>query len=406
MAAWVLFIPPDDGRTDFVRQIAGEMIASTAVVLFGAALLLSTRARWLEPVFGGLDKMYRSHRHAGTAGFLLLVLHVALIPWRLDSAGGVPSGIIAFVGIAILVIVSIGPRLRITRRFVTLNYRSWRRTHRLIGFFFIFSLAHMLLVDSLVVATPLPFTIVMAAFVVGIVSFLYVLLLARLVRPSRKYVVEEANRLNDTTLEILLTPRKKPLEHRSGQFVFVKFKGRHFREPHPFTVASSPKDESLRLAIKASGDFTRHLYENLGSGRRARVEGAYGMLDFRDGGKDQIWIAGGIGVTPFLSWLEDIESLDRHINFFYTVRHADDALFVDDIFRLADQHDNLEFHLTVSSQDGSLTVDRVVSSIPHGVAGSTVYMCGPVGMINAFEQGLAREGVDQRAIHYEEFSFR
>lgn len=404
--AWLLFPPGDDGRSEFTRQVLAEMIASTAAVLFAVALLLSTRARWLEPSYGGLDKMYRSHRQAGVAGFLILLLHVTLIPWRLDSGGGVPSGMIAFVGFTVLVVVSIAPRLRITRRLIALNYRSWRRTHRLIGFFFIFSLAHMLLVDSLVVTTVVPFTIALAAFVVGILSFLYVLLLARFVRPSRRYEVREANRLNDTTLEVVLTPRKKPLEFRSGQFVFVKFKVRGLREPHPFTVASSPRDEVLRLVIKASGDFTRDLYESLESGHRARVEGAYGMLDYLTGGPDQVWIAGGIGVTPFLSWLSDVEGLDHRVDFFYAVRESDDALFIEDISRVSAQHANLSFHLTVSSRDGSLTVDRVKATIDGDLEDKSVYMCGPVGLINAFEVALTQAGVDRESIHYEEFSFR
>lgn len=140
---WLLFPPSDDGRPDFERQVIAEMIAGCAVILFGTALLLSTRARFLEPLFGGLDKMYRSHRDASVAGFLILVLHVLFIPWRGEPGGGVPAGLIAFAGFLILVTLSIGPRLAFTRRWVTLGYRSWKRTHRLIGLFFIFGCASM-----------------------------------------------------------------------------------------------------------------------------------------------------------------------------------------------------------------------------------------------------------------------
>ena len=404
---WLLFLPTDDGRAGFTRQVIGELIGTTAVILLAAALVLSTRGRWLEPWFGGLDKMYRAHREAGTAGFLVLSLHVVVIPWRFDSAGGVPSGMISFAGIAILVILSLGPRIRATSRLVELSYRSWRRTHRFIGFFFIFALAHMLLVDSLVVTTVVPFVLVMGAFVGGILCFLYVLLLARFVRPSGKYLVEHAARLNATTLEVVLTPRKgNVIEFNPGQFVFVRFKGRHLREPHPFTVAGSPKEAGLRLVIKASGDFTRHLYETLEPGHRARVEGAYGMLDYTEGGDAQIWIAGGIGVTPFLSWLRNIGRLDRRIVFFYTVRDPDDALFIEDICQIADAHPRLDFHLTVSSRDGSLTIDRIRSAVPDDLSARTVYMCGPVRMIESFERSFIELGVDPDAIHYEEFSFR
>jgi DMSO/TMAO reductase YedYZ heme-binding membrane subunit len=142
LLAWVLLTPTDDGRSAFVRQVVAEMLGTTAVVLFAIALLLSTRARFLEPLFGGLDKMYRVHKETSVVGFLLLLAHVGLVPWRLEPGGGVPAGLIAFAGLLVLVVLTLGPRMRVTRKWVTLGYRTWKRTHRLIGVFFIFSCAH------------------------------------------------------------------------------------------------------------------------------------------------------------------------------------------------------------------------------------------------------------------------
>lgn len=189
--------------------------------------------------------MYRSHKDASIGGFILLVLHMLVIPWNLEPGGGVPAGLIAFAGFLILVLLTLGPRLAVTRRFVRLGYRSWKRTHRLIGFFFIFGLAHMFLVKPLVITSVLPLSMVLAAFVVGIISYLYDVFLARFVRPIRGYLVEEVNRLNESTIELVLNPRKKALSFNSGQFVLVRFKGSVLREGHPFTVASSPREGSL-----------------------------------------------------------------------------------------------------------------------------------------------------------------
>ena len=405
VVVWVVAGPLDNGREAFARQVAGEMLATTTIVCFAIALLLSTRARFLEPYFGGLDKMYRSHRQVAVAGFVLLVGHVAIVPWLLEPGGGVPAGMIAFIGFVVLIVLSVGPRVKLTRRWAGLGYRSWKRTHRFIGFFFVFACAHMFLVQPLVFEAPAPLAIVVAAFVVGIGSFIYNLTLARLVRPSRRYLVDEVSRLNDNTVEVLLEPRKRRIPHKSGQFVFVSFKARRLREAHPFTVASSPDEGVLRLVIKASGDFTAHLVDNLGPGTKARVEGSYGMLDHRTGGERQIWISGGIGVTPFLSWLRD-GAIDSRVDFFYTVRHPEDAVFADEIISLSAHEPNLRFHINVSSLAGSLTPERVVETVGEPLDGVSVYLCGPVGMIEVFEVGLARSGVDPRNIHYEEFSFR
>lgn len=106
---------------------------------------------------------------------------------------------------------------------------------------------------------------------------------------------------HDDIIDISLRS-EKPLHYRSGQFAFVRF--RNNPEQHPYTIASSPVNPlELRFVIKALGDDTRHLVETLAPGVKAEVEGPYGCFDFECGLERQIWVAGGIGITPFLSRL-------------------------------------------------------------------------------------------------------
>lgn len=408
-ALWLLFPPESpDGQSEVARQVVGEFLGSTVVLLFSAALLLATRARWLEPWFGGLDKMYRVHREVGVAGFVLLTLHVSLTPWRLSPGGGVPAGLLAFVGFAVMVALAVGPRLPWLRRVLAISYGRWRLTHGLIGLFFIMALAHMLLVDALVHTAPVPFTVLMAAYVVGIASFLYALLLGRFVRRRRAYVVETVTRLGPATVEVGLRPRRKRrLTYRAGQFVFVSFRRRGLREPHPFTVSSAPHEPLLRLTVKATGDFTRRLYERIAPGVKVTVEGSYGMMDYRRGRTDQVWVAGGIGITPFLSWCRDLsENATHRVDFFYTVRNASDALFWEEIGTIATRHPKLHPHLHVSAEAGTLTVPHIATSAATPLADTEVYLCGPVPMIYALERGFRDAGVPATSIHFEEFSFR
>lgn len=377
-----------------------------AVKLLAISFVLATRARTLEQRFGGLDKMYRSHRHVAVAGYLLLVAHVAVVPWRFDSPGGVPAGLIAFGGLTVLTLLSIGPRLRPTRRIVTISYSAWKHTHRLVGVFFIFSIPHMFLVDSLIMDAFVALGWVLAAYVVGVAAYFHRLLISRIAQPRVPYTVRATHRLDDATLEVVLTPDRDPIHFTAGQFVFVHFKQPGLREPHPFTVASSPRERDLRLVVKATGDFTRRLHDQLQTGRSARVEGAYGMLDYRRGTPDQIWIAGGIGITPMLAWLRDHPSHDHHIDLYYTVRHPGDALFDHDIAEHAARHPNLNYHLIISSTDGTLTAEDVAADTTAPLTTISVYMCGPVALINAFEQGFLNLGVAASNIHYEEFAFR
>jgi predicted ferric reductase len=387
--------PPDTFRD--LRQLTAELCASTAVILFAAALVLATRARFLEPYFGGLDRMYAAHRRTGQAGFTLLGGHVATIPWTLGSPGGTPSGLIAFAGISVLVALAIGP----------LRYGTWRRSHRLIGVFFAISFAHTLLVDQVTRTATAPFAILICAYVVGIAAFLHTALLARFSRPRFAYEVRTVRRLTPVTVEITLRPRKqRQLRFRSGQFVFVTFHQHGLREPHPFTIASAPAQQDLCLTIKASGDYTSRLPLTLRAGCRATVEGGYGMLDYRTGGRRQLWIAGGIGITPFLSWLRDLpEDYDRQITLFYTVRHADEVLYWEEIRAHADTHPGVRVHLNVSSTSGTLTTARVLEAGGRDSV-TDVYMCGPLPMLESFGRGFRTAGFPPSSVHFERFTFR
>jgi len=90
--------------------------------------------------------------------------------------------------------------------------------------------------------------------------------------------------------------------------------------------------------------FTHDLHTGLQAGAHARIDGGYGMFDYKSGGSRQVWIAGGIGVTPFLSWVRDFGgSLDFEIDFFYTVRSPDEALFLDEFQAAARRYSS--FHL-------------------------------------------------------------
>src|SRR5262249_44822139 len=153
---------------------------------------------------------------------------------------------------------------------------------------------------------------------------------------------------NNSSTEVTLRARKEPIKkHRSGQFLFVRFPSeKDLNESHPFTISSAPAEDVLRLTIKASGNFTRDLFTKLKEGADAIIEGAYGMFNYKTGGPKQIWIAGGIGLTPFLSFVRDMDGdLGHHVDLYYTVRHPEEAIFVDELETGAAKNPRLKVHI-------------------------------------------------------------
>jgi predicted ferric reductase len=407
---WFVFPPQNDGTDPtFVRRYAGEIIGSVVIVLLSFSLFLSTRAKWAEPYFGGLDRMYITHRRTSTIAFLLLFVHLLTVPISInDMRIGNYLAIIAFLGIVTIVLVTLAPRVPFLSKLLTGGtYDGWKRLHRFIGIFFILGFIHSLTVKAL--DAIIAITWVQMFFILGTISYLYTEIFGGIFKKYVPYQVEAVRHPNGSTTEVTLRPKNGAIKRqRAGQFLFVHFpQDRILRESHPFTISSAPGDEVLRLTVKASGDFTRYLFHNLKPAMNAIVDGAYGMFDYKTGGQKQIWLAGGIGVTPFLAFLRELDgNLAHNVDFYYTVRHPEEALFLDEIQAAAQKNPRLRPYVRFSATDGSLSMEHILRNTSGDINEYHVYMCGPLPMLQSFEKKFLELGLANDHIHYEEFNFR
>jgi predicted ferric reductase len=409
IVVWLVFPPVNDGRPNFLRQYAGEVIGANNIILMACSLFMSTRPKWAEKYFGGLDKMYMTHRRTGTAAFLLIFVHVLTVPitttgWRLGNY----LAVIAFTGIVSIALITLAPRIPFLNRLTSGDYDDWKKLKRWIGIFFILAFIH-----SLTIGNPLhaliAITWVQIFFIIGTVSYLYTEIFGGIFKKFLPYKVEAVKHPNNSSTEVTLRAKKGPIKkHNAGQFLFVRFPSeKNLNESHPFTISSAPAEDVLRLTIKASGNFTRDLFAKLKEGADAIIEGAYGMFNYKSGGPKQIWIAGGIGLTPFLSFVRDMDgNLQHNIDFYYAVRHPEEALFVEELEAAAAKNPRLKVHIRHSAKEGSLTVENIIKNADGDVSGYDIYLCGPLPMIQAFEKKFLELGVPKNNIHYEEFNFR
>lgn len=409
IVVWFVFPPRQDGSDTFVRRYAGEILGSIVIVLMSFTLFLSTRAKWAEPFFGGLDRMYITHRRVSTTAFLLLFVHLLTVPISInDMRIGNYIAIIAFTGIVSIVLVTLAPRIPFLSSLLTGGtYDGWKKLHRFIGIFFILGFIHSLTIKAL--DALIAITWVQMFFILGTASYLYTEIFGGFFKKFVPYTVETVKHPNPSTTEVTLRPRKAPIKRqRAGQFLFVHFpRDRVLSESHPFTISSAPHEDVLRLTIKASGDFTRYLFSNLKPNTDAIIDGAYGMFNYKTGGQKQIWLAGGIGITPFLSFIRDMDgSLAHDVDLYYTVRHPEEALFVEEIQAAAGKNPRLKAHVRFSAREGSLTIDHILGNTVGNIKEYHVYLCGPLPMIQAFEKKFLELGLSQNQIHYEEFNFR
>ena len=258
-------------------NIVGEVFSSWAVTVFAANFLMATRAKWIERMFGGLDKMYMIHRRAGIIAVVLLILHFIVVPRDPVYTVGKPMGFYALVLILIGVILSALP---LFKRII--KYNKWLKFHKLMGLFYILGIAHALNVPTLTNELPIVRTYVFGMAFIGILAWFYKAFLYNLFNRKLKYSVDSIKRFDNDMMEIMLKPDNRKLTFLAGQFAFVSFKGILRQESHPFTISNYPSDENLRFTVKALGDYTANLQTSLNIGVQAKVEGSFGRFNYKN----------------------------------------------------------------------------------------------------------------------------
>lgn len=369
---------------------------------FALSLLLTIRARPLAARFGGLDRQYAWHHVIGLLAYVAILLHALAVVGPLLALRDYPAaarwwfaGPLAWSGWAALALLLVPLVLTF---FGPADFRRWLRWHRVAVLAFAAAALH--------VGLAVGFRSV-AWIAVALVGAAGIALRAWVSRgdAGHRYVVAQVSHPARACVEVELEPLEGALEVVPGQYVFVAFhSGEHYRscnEYHPFTV-SGVRGRRLCLTIKALGDCTLEM-QQLGVGLSARVEGPFGAFFDRSGaGTPQLWIAGGIGITPFLAQLERLGP-DVDLKMAYLFRRGEDALHMDELVNAAEQRPKMELFTLVSATD----LTRLWAWLDGiDLAQRDCYVCGPPPLLDAVLAQLAQRGVDASRVHFERFDFR
>jgi predicted ferric reductase len=213
--------------------------------------------------------------------------------------------------------------------------------------------------------------------------------------------VVAVRKLDTRTVEVELKSDSKKFLHAPGQFAYLATTatpGRTLRQEwHPFTICSGNNETNLRFCIRASGKDTARLQELI-PGDQVAVEGPFGkFFDEHESANESldIWVAGGIGITPFLSRLRS-GALVNKTKLFCCVREKQEALFLDEL----KSYNSLDLVVHESQNCGWPSVAMLGNISPS----TQIYLCGPALMQRNLRKGLVSLGVSNRSIHSEEFS--
>jgi len=402
-AIMLLIASPRLDSYENITHALGQITALIGMTLFAITFILSTRMGFLERIFGGLDKVYRIHSFVGASAFILLLFHPLLlvmkyIPDNLGLAakyilpGGhlsVDLGIIALTGMIILLSITL---------YMKMKYNRWKFSHEFLGIFFMVAVFHIFMVrgtvsrDDIFPGYPIYALIVSA---IGILGFIYSLMIRRMF--CSRYEVKSVSCMN-SCFDIVLRPLGKPKRYNSGQFMFLKFYSKGLsHESHPFSIASGSNDENIRFIIKKLGDFTGML-ENVKEKDIVLVEGPYGSFN-RNSRREQVWIAGGIGITPFIGMAKDLSG--ARVDLYYSARFEGEFVALEDFGKIAEKNRNFRIHTWNSSEKGKITI----KDMAYG-KDKEFYICGPPEMKNALKKVLIESGIEDNHIVEEDFGFK
>jgi predicted ferric reductase len=390
------------------------------------ALLLALRPVLLEPWLGGLDKMYRLHKWLGIAALALSTSHwlMAQGPKWLTGIGLMTRGarpprpplpedplhqfFIAQRGLAESVgewTFYLAAALMVVALVKWFPYKFFLKTHQLLSLAYLALVGHsVILLEWSYWSTPLG---VFMALLMGVGSVAAVLLLLGRLARSRKVagqVLRVQLREKLQVLEIEIQFQGRWAGHVSGQFAFVTL---HADEgPHPYTISSSWKDDGrLTFLIKALGDYTSTLPQRVAVGDTVTVEGPYGRFNFEGSKQRQIWVAGGIGITPFVARMKTLASQPdgRTVDLLHTTTVYDPQVM--GLLEKDAADADVRLQVMWDKRDGLLDAKGLARMVPDWKQ-ADIWFCGPAGFGQALRQGLLAMGMDNRSFHQEMFEMR
>jgi predicted ferric reductase len=397
-----------------IGRITGLIGAYGALI----QVLLLSRIPPLERLIG-FDRLTVWHRRNGRVTMILILAHVGFITVGYQQADGIRLGpeissllsdyphiVAATVGTGLLVVVIVSSLVIVRRR---MPYEAWHAVHLTAYAGIVLGYLHQ-------VPTGNELTADAAArryWHVLYIAVLALLVVFRVVAPParaawhRLYVVSVRQEGPGVVSVVIGGRHLDRLRAESGQFFLWRFLDRRrWWQSHPFSLSRAPDGESLRITVKGVGTYSRRLAE-LRPGTRVLAEGPFGTFTRRRRARPRVaLIAGGIGITPVRSLLEDLPAAAGEIAVIYRARRDEDVVLRQELDALALAR-GADVHYVIGDHAGAgaalLSREHLRELVPD-IAAREVFVCGPPAMVTALRRALRGAQVPSRHIHTERFA--
>jgi predicted ferric reductase len=409
--------PPGD---EFAYNL-GRAFALAAFVILALQFALAARLPWIERPFG-LNLTFPFHRNMAILAALLLLTHPFLMAyggggWELllgDNTWYIWVGRIALLTLFLSVVISLG------RARLKVPFETWRLGHNISGpALVVLGLVHSW--NASIDFTLTAMRVLWVALLVQAFAFYWHHKFATPARLRRQpyRVVDVRQETHDVWTLKFAPPDGQPrFDFLPGQFQFVTLlRGRGLpEEEHHFTISSSPAEREFHTStIKASGDFTATIGETR-PGDLAVIEAPFGRFSYvhHPEAKNLVFIAGGIGITPFMSNLRHMHDVqvERRVLLLWANKAEADIVFKEELTGLetGTRPELKVVHIlsrpaaTWAGEKGRLDRVNLMRLAGDRLSNSLFFLCCPPPMTKGLLRILQSLGVPDERISLEYFS--
>lgn len=403
----------------FVFEL-GKIFALLAFTILALQPVLSARIHWIEKPFG-LDMVLLFHRNMAVFAAILLLAHPVLLSAGIGDYSLIYSTEVqafVYIGRAVLLILLIQVILSAFRMTLRIEFEKWRALHNLFALTLVLgAFLHGWLANNDL--QLLSMKIIWIALLLMALSFyLYHKVFVRFIKEKRFKIVaveQESEKVNTLKMEPL---DGSAVEHYlPGQFHFLTLHREKFpAEEHPFTISSGgTSDRFVCSTIKMSGDFT-HTIPQTKPEQQVTIRGPYGRFSYLLYPKEKniVFIAGGIGITPFISMLRhmDATSSDHSVLLLYANKTIRNIVFGEELSQMQ-KRKNIDlkviYYLSHPEEDwqgesGHITGDKIKQHCAKDFHKRSFWLCGPAPMQKSLLKQISDLGISTKQIHAENFS--
>ncbi len=384
-----------------------------------ASLLLATRIPLFDRIFGQ-DKVIKIHSTLSSVAIVLGFVHLLLKQSYISEfTFQTTTGQIAFmmalliagvttlfmVGKSLIPLPGIKKIYQFGKRFPLFDYDKLKRFHNLFALVVILLIVHVFLSSSTQESTVRMVSMALWG-AIGVSRYIYFVLRRKFGR--KKYTLNTVEQLNDSTYELQLTTSLESLKFKPGQFCYLKVNSEMIKgKEHPFTISSAPEQQLLSFTIKQLGDFTRDLSQ-FSSHCEVTIDGPYGKFTPECNASPYLFVAAGIGITPFLSILKSWgkNKFSTPVTLLWSVSNEKEFVELEFLKKLQEQQPQFELKLFVTREpDTQYHKGRITESDTLKSYGDReVYLCGPSSFMKSITEKMKGEGVKNSQFHSESFS--